>query len=59
MTDDADTKLKSIRVKKATLDVLEELAAAEDRSWSNYVNRLLDQHAAAHAKVVPLSRRRK
>jgi flagellar motility protein MotE (MotC chaperone) len=58
MDDDSDTKLKSIRVKKTTLAVLEELAAAEDRSWSYYVNRLLDQHAAANARVVQLRRRK-
>ena len=34
----------TIRVEKIIRDLLHELAAAEDRSMNNYLNRIISQH---------------
>lgn len=53
-----ETTLKSIRIKNATIEALEDLAESEGRNFSNLVNRVLDQYVAANAKVIPLRRRK-
>lgn len=56
--DPDDTTIKSIRIKNGTIEALEELARADSRKFSQYVNLILDQHVAANAKVVNLRRRK-
>ena len=55
----SNTPQFTFRMKPETRKVLEELAESEDRSLSNYVNRVLDQHVSERARVVDLARRRK
>jgi uncharacterized protein (DUF4415 family) len=52
------TTLKSIRIKDAVIEALEDIGEAEGRNFSNLVNRILEQYVAANAKVVQLRRRK-
>jgi uncharacterized protein (DUF1778 family) len=57
-TDAQPTRQFTFRLKDETREVLEELAATDRRTLTNYVNYVLDQHAAANAKVIPMRRRK-